>query len=150
MTATLASPEEGYLTQENVDEFLANLERKIEVIPRVQAVGFSTDNPVIGRNSSRPFSTQDYVPNPNEDIALAANYLVQGDYFGALRIPLIEGRYFTAADDQHNADLVTIIGQSFAKRYFLGRDPVGMGIKVGLNYQSNADNSCRPSGRRRQ
>jgi hypothetical protein len=32
--------------------------------------------------------------------------------------------------------LVTIIGQSFAKRYFPGRDPVGMGIKVGLNFQS--------------
>lgn len=64
--------------------------------------------------------------NQTKTLPLAANYLVEGDYFGALRIPLIEGRYFTAADDQPNVPLVTIVGQSFAKRYFPGRDPVGM------------------------
>ena len=138
MTASLALPKEDYHTQEKVDEFLADLERKIDVIPGVQAVGFSTDIPVIGQNSSRPVAAQGYVPKPNESIALAANYLVMGDYFGALRIPLIEGRYFTAADDQPNAPLVTIISQSFAKRYFPGREAVGRGIKVGLNYNTPA------------
>jgi predicted permease len=136
MTASLALPKEGYRTQEKVDEFLGNLERKIEVMAGVQAVGFSTDIPVIGRNSSRLFAAQDYVPNPIEGFSLAANYLVSGDYFAAFRIPLIKGRYFAATDDLPHAPLVAIISQSFARRYFPGRDPVGMSIKVGPNYNS--------------
>jgi hypothetical protein len=150
MTASLALPEEGYLTQENVDEFLANLECKIEVIPGVQAVGFSTDIPIIGRNSSRPFSAQDYVPKPNEVIALAANYLVKGDYFGALRIPLIEGRYFTAADDQPNATR-NHHRPIVCKEILSWPGSCRHGHQGGSEFpKSNADHSCRRSGRRRQ
>lgn len=137
MTASLALPQETYPTQQNVDEFYANLQRKVEAMPGVQAAGFSTDIPVIGRHSSRLFAAQDYVRKANEGFSLASNYLVSGDYFQALRIPLIEGRYFNPADEQPGAPLVAIVSQSFARRYYPGRDPVGMGIKVGPNYNNS-------------
>ena len=135
MTASLALPQETYPTQQKADEFFSTLQQKMDALPGVQAVGFSTNIPVIGRNSSRLFAAQGYVRKPDEGFTLASNYLAAGDYFRALRIPLIEGRYFDAVDDQPGAPLVAIISQSFAKRYFAGRDPIGVGIRVGPSYQ---------------
>ena len=51
-------------------------------------------------------------------------------------IALIRGRYFTASDDQPGAPLVTIVSQSLANRYFSGKDPIGMRIKVGADFAS--------------
>jgi putative ABC transport system permease protein len=135
VTASVALPKQAYPTQEKVDEFFRNLGKRIEELPGVTAVGFGSNIPVVGRNSSRLFAAQDYVRRPGESFSIASNYLTAGEYFRALRIPLIEGRYFNAADDAPGAPLVTIISQSLAKRYFAGRDPIGMHIKVGPNYQ---------------
>ena len=134
LTASLSLPLVSYPTQQKVDEFLLQVQQQAAGLPGVQAVGFATDVPVVGRNSSRLFSAQDYVRKPNESFSLAANYLVAGDYFRVLRIPLLEGRSFDPTDDRPGAPLVAIISQSFARRYFPGRDPVGMGIKVGPSY----------------
>jgi putative ABC transport system permease protein len=136
MTASLALPEHDYPTQQRVDEFYGELQRRLEAIPGVRSVGFSSNIPVIGRNSSRLFTAQGYVRKPNEGWSLASNYLVSGNYFDALRIPLISGRYFNARDEQPGAPLATIISQSFAQRYFAGKDPVGMHVKVGPSYDN--------------
>jgi len=136
MTASLALPKQDYPTQERVNAFYGELQRQLQAMPGVRAVGFSSNIPVIGRNSSRLFTPQGYVRKPNEGWSLASNYLVAGNYFDALRIPLISGRYFDARDEQPGAPLVAIISQSFARRYFAGRDAVGMHVKVGPNYDA--------------
>ena len=136
MTASLALPKQDYPIQERVNAFYGELQRQLEAIPGVRAVGFSSNIPVIGRSSSRLFAPQGYVKKPNEGWSLASNYLVAGSYFDALHIPLIAGRYFDARDDQPGAPLAAIISQSFAQRYFHGRDAVGMHLKVGPSYDS--------------
>jgi putative ABC transport system permease protein len=136
MTASLALPKQDYPTQERVNAFYGELQRQLEGVNGVRAVGFSSNIPVIGRNSSRLFTPQGYVRKPNEGWSLASNYLVAGNYFDALRIPLISGRYFDARDEQPGAPLVAIISQSFARRYFAGRDAVGMHLKVGPRYDN--------------
>jgi predicted permease len=45
------------------------------------------------------------------------------NYFSAMRIPLIAGRLFTA-DEKPGAHAI-IINQSFATKYFAGRNPIG-------------------------
>ena len=67
---------------------------------------------------------------------LASNYLTAGNYFDALHIPLISGRFFDARDEQTDAPLVAIISQSFAQHYFQGKDAVGMHLKVGPSYDT--------------
>ena len=136
MTASLALPKQDYPTQVRIDEFYSELQRRIEAIPGVRSVGFSSNIPIIGRNSSRLFAPEGYVKKPNEGWSLASNYLVAGNYFDALRIPLISGRYFDARQDRPGAPLVAIISQSFARRYFAGRNPVGMHLKVGPSFDS--------------
>jgi putative ABC transport system permease protein len=136
MTASLALPKQDYPTQERVSAFYSELQRRFEAIPGVRAVGFSSNIPVIGRNSSRLFAPQSYVKKPDEGWSLASNYLVMGNYFDVLHIPIISGRYFDARDDRAGAPLVAIISQSFAQHYFSGKDAVGMHLKVGPSYST--------------
>ncbi len=136
MTASLALPRRDYPTQQRVNDFYAELQRRLEVMPGVRAVGFSSNIPLVGLNSSRLFGPQGYVKKPDEGWSLASNYLVQGNYFDALHIPLIRGRYFDARDEQPGAPLTVIISQSFADHYFAVKEAVGMHLKVGPSYDT--------------
>jgi putative ABC transport system permease protein len=50
------------------------------------------------------------------------------DYFRAIGIPLARGRYFSERDSP-DSPRVTIISESFARRFFEGADPIGKRIK---------------------
>ena len=131
MTAALALPAHTYSTQEQVDRFYRALHDKISPLPGVTAVGFSTNIPLVGMNSGRLLTIKGYAPRPGEGWPIASNYLVQGSYFHALRIPLLQGRFFNSTDDVANAPLTAIVSQSFASRYWPRQDVVGKEIKVG-------------------
>jgi len=53
-----------------------------------------------------------------------------GDYFHALGIPLLEGRFFTP-EDRSNAPLVAIMSQSMAKHSWPGQSALGKRIHIG-------------------
>lgn len=131
MTAELALPAQTYPTQEQVDRFFRDLHDKISTMPGVRAAGFSTNIPLVGMNSGRLLTVKGYAARPGEGWPIASNYLVQGSYFDALRISLLQGRLFDAADDRPNAPLTAIVSQSFASKYWPQQDPIGRELKVG-------------------
>ena len=134
LTASLSLPTHDYPTQQQVDAFFANLQQRLETEPGVRSVGFASNIPIVGQRSGRLIAPEGYVKSPGEGWIIASNYLIQGKYFDATRIALARGRYFTPSDDQPGAPLVTIISQSLANRYFSGKDPIGMSIKVGPDF----------------
>src|SRR5262249_29339225 len=52
------------------------------------------------------------------------------DYFRAMRIPLLRGRYFTEAEVRDNAK-VAVISDVLAQRFFAGEDPLGQRLRFG-------------------
>lgn len=56
--------------------------------------------------------------------------LTQGDYFRAMQIPLLEGRYFTA-DDRSNSLPVVIVNESMAKHRWPGQSALGRRLHAG-------------------
>jgi predicted permease len=136
LTAALSLPRHDYPTQQNVDEFYAELQRKIESVPSVQLVGFSSNIPIVGQNSGRLITPQGHVRSAGEGFLIASTYLVQGNYFQTLHIPLVRGRFFDSRDEQAGAPLTAIVSQSFAERNFHGRDPIGLQMKVGDKFDS--------------
>lgn len=69
-------------------------------------------------------------PRPGEPL-LVHTISAGTDYFRTLRIPLIEGRTFTAADND-KSQRVAVIDQEVARCYWLGQDPVGSQIKLAV------------------
>ena len=70
-----------------------------------------------------------YVPKPHE--AMNVQYAdVAPGYFRTLQIPLIAGRAFSWSDTD-NSQLVTIVSQQFANRYWPGQDAIGKRLQVG-------------------
>ena len=136
LTASFSLPVHDYPTQQKADEFYSELQRRIEALPGVAAVGFSTDIPIIGQNGGRLITAEGHVRSAGEGFLIASTYLVQGNYFQTLHIPLIRGRFFDARDERAGAPLVAIIGQSFAEQYFHGKDPIGLRMKVGDRFDS--------------
>jgi putative ABC transport system permease protein len=53
---------------------------------------------------------------------------ISADYFRVLRVPLLRGRTFDAAD-RETSEAVAIINDAAAKHYFPGEDPVGRTIE---------------------
>jgi putative ABC transport system permease protein len=136
LTASLSLPVHDYPTQRRVNSFFAELQRRLEAVPGVKSVGFGSNIPVIGQNSGRLIAPEGYVKASGEGWIIASNYLVEGNYFEGMHIPLIRGRYFGAADDQPKAPLTVVISESLANKYFRGKDPIGMRIKVGPSFAS--------------
>jgi predicted permease len=63
-------------------------------------------------------------------LKFAQFFTVDGDYFRAMRIPLLDGRYFTAADHA-DAPLVILVNESMAKHSWPGERAVGKRMHVG-------------------
>ena len=130
LTAALSLPRHDYPTQQNVDEFYSELQGKIELLPGVKAWL------LFQHSDCRPkggllITPEGHVRSAGEGYLIASTYLVQGDYFQTLKIPLIRGRVFEPRDEQADAPLVAIISQSFAATYFRGKDPIGARMKIG-------------------
>ena len=60
----------------------------------------------------------------------AIRYAVTGDYFAALRIPLLRGRLLERTDAA-GATRAVIISESYARRAFPGADPLGRRLRFG-------------------
>ncbi len=53
--------------------------------------------------------------------------VITPDYFRAMRIPLLKGRFFND-QDRENTTYSVIIDESFARRFFPGEEPLGKRI----------------------
>jgi putative ABC transport system permease protein len=136
LKASLSLPAHEYSTQQKVDNFFDELQRRLETLPGVKSAGFSSNIPVVGQNSGRLIAPEGYVKSSGEGWIIASNYLVHGNYFEAMHIPLERGRFFNPSDDRPGAPLSVVISESLAKKYFAGKDPIGMHIKVGPSFEA--------------
>jgi predicted permease len=74
-------------------------------------------------NPWETLQVEGYVPALNENMKIIRNVVSPG-YLDLMRIPVVEGRGFTAHDDE-NAPPVVIVNQTFARRFFGGRSAIG-------------------------
>jgi putative ABC transport system permease protein len=137
LTGLLSLPEHTYSTQSRVDDFYAELLRRLSTLPQVRAAGAASNIPVIGIGSDRAFRPEGYAGRTDGPAFLSAsNYFVMGDYFRAMKIRLLRGRFLTAADDKPDAPLTAVVSESTAKQAWPGQDPVGKRFRMGGNVTS--------------
>ncbi len=139
LMAHLDLPEHEYSSQQRVNQFYTELLARLSTLPQVQSVGASSNIPVVGINSDRSYVPEGYSAQNGQSWLSTSNYFVMGDYFRAMRIPLVRGRYLTSADDQPNAPVVAVVSQTLAQQAWPRQDPIGKRFQMGGN-----PNSMRP------
>jgi putative ABC transport system permease protein len=97
-------------------------------VPGVRACGLSMTLPLELHVARRSTLAEGYVQQPGEDMEQYFGDVGPG-HFAALGIPILRGREFTA-EDRADSPGVTIVNETFAKRFWPGRDPIGKTIRV--------------------
>jgi len=97
---------------------------RIQRIPGVKAASFSHNGVFTGTNSGDPIEVEGYTPKTNNDKGAAWDMVGPG-YFSTLGIPMVLGREILASD-RSGAPKVCAINEAFAKKFFAGRNPVGL------------------------
>ena len=108
--------------------FCERLRERIEQEPGITAAGCADLVPM-GSDSPpwEPLQVDGYVPAPNESMHIYRGVVAPG-YFDLLRIPLLDGRDFTARDDE-NAQQVMIVNQTFVRHFIGARNPIGRKVR---------------------
>ncbi len=116
--------------QQTADLFRTAVGR-VRALPGVRVAGAITNLP-LAHNESMTFLEVDGYPNRPTQLVNAAD--VSGEYFQAMQIRLLAGRYLRDSDIPDRFDAApqsVVVSQSFARLYFAGRNPVGARIRIG-------------------
>jgi predicted permease len=130
LTAQIALPAARYPDAAAYRAFWARLLERAREIPGVTAAASTTNVPFNGMVSSGSYSIVGRARAPSEAPPHGRQEVVGGDYFTALRIPLIAGRFFTEGDSI-DAPPVCIVDEYLANKYFSGRSALGQQIQRG-------------------
>lgn len=112
--------------------FFQRLIDKSVAVPGVSAVGIVSRVPVTGYGDNAAINVPGYVPKPGEDPSGVHDmYSVGGDYFKAMGIPLIKGRFLDLTDPSKK-ELNVVVDEAFAHRYWQDGNAVGKKVYEGI------------------
>jgi len=129
LTVSLPLPSLKYPEDEQAINFHQELLRKVQTLPGVQAASLSTSLPLDSGNTN-DFELEMHPTPPGESAEVAEFNAVSPEYFRTLGIPLLKGRYLTEQDNT-DAPPVTVVSDTFVKRFFPTEDPIGKRMKLG-------------------
>ena len=129
LTMRVLLPDQKYKTDAQNLAFGEAAVTRIRSLPGVQSAGTVTFLPLSGwwgtrevTIAGRPVDPAAKIPRPVWDAATPG-------YFAAMKIPLIEGRYFTEQDNSSNEN-VAILSASLARQLFPNDAPIGKLINI--------------------
>ena len=113
-----------YRTAADITRFYDSSLERIRAIAGVQSAAAITQLPLSGAMLGSRFTLGPAAPDVAVDADLRG---VTPAYFETMRIPIVEGRAFTPADDSRGG-AVAIVDQTFARRMWPGQSAVGKRI----------------------
>jgi putative ABC transport system permease protein len=118
----------GYDTQRTV-ALSDQLRARIASLPGIRSVASAEVATLTGEDNGRNITPEGGIQLPEE--LQDVNYVgVSSAYFSTLGVPLISGREFTDADGA-TSPKVAVASESMVKRFFPGRNPIGMHFAFG-------------------
>jgi predicted permease len=116
-------------TPTRINNLYATVLERVRVLPGVQAVGAVDTLLDLGKISNLGLrSIEGRTPEPQERWTPLRWTTVRGEYFQAMGVHLLRGRYFSEQDGR-DSPLVAIIDESMARRYWPGEDAIGKRFK---------------------
>jgi predicted permease len=130
MTARFSLPQVGYGDRAAIVQFYEKVQSRIAAVPGVKAAGLVSILPLAPKSISFiHFTRPDRPPGKPEDTPSTNYRIISPDYFRAMGIPLLGGRYFTEEDDGQRPP-VAIVSAVLAKNHFADRSPIGQRVLI--------------------
>jgi predicted permease len=114
---------------ESAVSFYRDLEQRLGTLGGVVGVAAAADGPFGGGTTGGNLTIEGYQAKADEYVG-SSQIAVSPGFFRAMGIPLRAGREFSERDDQ-GAPKVVVVNETFARKYFAGRNPVGGHLMVG-------------------
>jgi predicted permease len=118
----------GYDTQRSI-ALVDQLRGRIAAMPGVRSVGTAEIATLTGDDEGTNITAEGGIQLP-EDLQHVNYVSVSSEYFSTLGIPLLSGREFTDADGAKSPK-VAVASEEMVKRFFPGRNPIGMHFGFG-------------------
>jgi len=123
LTMQVAANDPKYRQDKAIASFWRELETRIAHLPGVAAEGTVSALPLTGTVGWGGVHVEGYTPPPGQELQVD-NRTASVDYFRAMQIPLVAGRFFSQQDTMDMPRTV-IIDQKFAQRFWPHNDAIG-------------------------
>jgi putative ABC transport system permease protein len=126
LTFSVALPGASYPEDHQAQTFFKQAEERIRSLPGVEAVGATTRLPLKGYKWTGDLTIEGH---SGEDYLREVRHKeITPDYFRAIGLPLVSGRFFNDTDTE-NGQPGVIVNAALVRLCFPGEDPIGKRIK---------------------
>jgi predicted permease len=131
----------GY-TPERLKVFYPQLSDALRAIPGVQSVGLASMRILEDNEWDSGMSVEGFTPAKPDEYAEPYMNSIGPNYFATLGVPVVAGRDFTMNDNRdikHGPEVwnfvptTVMINEKFAKKFFPGRNPIGLHLGFGTD-----------------
>lgn len=130
LTMNIPLARQAYPNGMQIEEFYQQLFNQVSNLPGVQSVGLSSDLP-LNATEIVSITVEGRDNGERSTPEVISQSWIMGDFFQTMRIPLLQGRWFTRADSLQS-EPVAVVSLSMARRFWPGQDPIGKRIRWGL------------------
>jgi putative ABC transport system permease protein len=131
------SPELNRYTPPQTIALADRIRKNIEPLPGVRSASESEIPMLANSNSSSNITVPGYNAQEDEDMNVDHN-AVGPNFLATMGIPLLNGREFSEADSS-TSPKVAIINEAMARRFFAGRNPIGLSFGFGGGKDTKLD-----------
>lgn len=130
ITMQVAAEGSRYVNRAQRLNFYEGLEERLRNLPGVTSEGAVSSLPLTPSVGWGGVEVEGYVPPPNQPELQVDKRVASVDYFKAMEIPLIQGRWFASADMTGSTSAV-IVDEKMAQRFWPKGDAIGKHIRNG-------------------
>jgi putative ABC transport system permease protein len=130
LTMRIALPAASYAAPDQVVRFYAGLVERIGAIPGVTAAGAARSLPLGSTIGDFGLVVDGYAPPPGSS-AKGDWQIITAGYMDAIGEQVLKGRGVERTDGSES-QLVGLINEEMARRYWSGRDPIGSRFRIGM------------------
>ena len=124
VTGSVALPSVRYQDDAAMRSFAQRSLEKIRALPGVLEAGITDTIPFGSDFGDSVILAEGYVMKPGESLITGDNMSVTPGYFEAMKVPLMEGRFFDGRDTPDSARVI-VVDERLARKFFPGMNAVG-------------------------
>jgi predicted permease len=130
LTARFSLPPRTYPDRATIVQFYEKLQSRLAALSGRENSALVSILPLAPKSISFIHFTRPDQPPPRPEDVPSTNYrMITPDYFRAMGIPLLSGRYFSEEDDGDKPP-VAIVSTVLAKNHFPDRSPIGQQVLI--------------------